>query len=171
MITVRSPRGFALVELMTVLAVMGVILGLVAAMLSCLFRLDHVAREDIALADTLTALELQLRRDVHRASDVHLVDNVAELECGERTIVWKSADAGVTREAYEVEEIHSRERWSLPAPYQIAWSVREFDGHQWLTLKLAAVKRKDNRYAPTRREIAFTSAVGRYRHPAMEDKR
>jgi hypothetical protein len=161
-------KGTSLVEMMTVLVVMSLVFGLAGTVLSCLFSLDHIAREDIAFTDTLTALELQLRRDAHESSAVQIVDGVAQCERGGQKIQWTRTNDALLREASQDGEITSRERWSFPTPYEAAWSVQESEGHSWLTLKLSAAAAKDKHFVRTDRGIAIVAEIGRFAQASRE---
>jgi type II secretory pathway component PulJ len=156
-----AARGVSLIELLVVLWVTGLVTTLVTVCLSTFLRMDRAARDDAALAGTLTALELQLRRDLHAATAAQIDGQTLELEIGEQQIVWQPDGAGFKREVYQ-GLVQARERWSFPSAREATWSQQELDGRIWLTLDLNLASRNDNRFVPPQRKVSIVGELGRH---------
>lgn len=72
-------RGFSLLELMVVIALLGVVMAIGGQVLTALFRLQRQALADIDQRRTLSALAMRLREDAHAAKEARLIDE-AKLE-------------------------------------------------------------------------------------------
>jgi len=162
--TVR--RAYSLVELMTVLAVMGVLLPLVAGTFAAMYRLDASIRRDMAFTDSLTTLELQLRRDAHDARGIEQRDvGISLAMTGDEAIEWKASAGVISRERIVEGSVKQREQWPLPRDYMATWSSEKTDDRDWLKLTLTSEGKRQDHLA---RSIVITSEVRRF--PSAIDK-
>jgi len=65
---VRRSRGYSLIEMLTVIALLGVVIGLVGVMSISLRRSERATHADMAEDMTYLRLSRDFRRDVHRAT-------------------------------------------------------------------------------------------------------
>jgi prepilin-type N-terminal cleavage/methylation domain-containing protein len=93
----KSRRGFSIVELMVVLAVMGAILAATVALMHFVFQMDAEVRQRTHTVATVSRLADQFRRDVHQArgEPVAADHRAAEFHLPGGTIVkWRTDDQG-----------------------------------------------------------------------------
>jgi prepilin-type N-terminal cleavage/methylation domain-containing protein len=96
-------RGFTLVELLTVIVCLTVLLGISAALIHALVRVDRSSRTRLADANGLGRLAREFKRDVHGATAIELSEDKtsARLRLPERNVEYRveGTDLVVVREA------------------------------------------------------------------------
>ena|SRR5688572_2243455 len=123
-------RGFSLLEMMVVIALLGVVMAIGGQVLTALFRLQRQSLADIDQRRTLSALAMRLREDAHAASEARLVD--AE------KLQLVGSGGQITEYAVEESQLHSRvlrgdvverrESFRLPRTSALKLEIERSDG-------------------------------------------
>ena len=109
-------RGFSLLELMVVVALLGVVMAIGGQVLTALFRLQRQSLADIDQRRTLSALALRLREDAHAASESRLVD-ATKLQLvggGGQVIEYAIEGSQIDCRVLQGDQIVRRESFRLP---------------------------------------------------------
>jgi prepilin-type N-terminal cleavage/methylation domain-containing protein len=129
----KHRRGYTLVEMMTVIAVLGAFMALIGTTITTLVQLDATARREIGLSQAMGVWELQLREDIHQASEVRLDGGLVKLRPdATHTVQWEATATQMVRQLWEADTIITEERWPLPQGYAASWQIN----HQMLQFSL-----------------------------------
>ena len=126
-------RGFSLLELMVVVALLGVVMAIGGQVLTALFRLQRQSLADIDQRRTLAALATRLREDAHAALESRLVDSAKLQLIGSGGLIMEYAIEGsrIDCRVLRGDQIVRRESFRLPRTSALALEVdagSEVDG-------------------------------------------
>lgn len=162
-------RGTSLVEMMIVLAVLGVVAAIATNVLGTLFRASAQWQADSASGHALDQLELSLRDNVHAAIQAEVDDNRLSLSLSnDEQVVYTALTGEVTQERIHTdndgEQIVARDRFPLPRGRKLMWRTEEQNDIDWLYVELPplAADSTSSARSPLRLEIR----VGRHTTPA-----
>jgi prepilin-type N-terminal cleavage/methylation domain-containing protein len=127
-------RGYSLVEMLVVMAILGSFMTLIGLTFATVMHLDNDARRELATNHALAAGEFQLRDDLHAAQEAWLAEGTLKLRPdATHSIVWTSRGAALVRQLWEADQLITEERWPLPPDHAIAWQREE----NWIELTIA----------------------------------
>jgi prepilin-type N-terminal cleavage/methylation domain-containing protein len=140
----RMTRGFALIEMLTVIALVGTVAGLVGVVSHSLLRAERTSRAELAAEMTYLRLSRDFRRDVHRASEVQKIPDESDPKstAGIRLIVadgpaveYRSADLVVSRSVDRDGAANSSERYDLRLKDAPTFETNDGDGGPIVSLR------------------------------------
>lgn len=140
----RVTRGFSLIEMFTVIALLGTAMGLIGVTSHSLLRSERTSRAELAAEMTYLRLSRDFRRDVHRASEVQKVPGKSDPKstAGIRLIVadgppveYRSADLVVSRSVDRDGAADSSERYDLRLKDSPTFETTDGDGGPIVSLR------------------------------------
>ena len=163
-------HGYALIECLTVIAMVGVTLGTIATTLHAMYRTDRGLREQLAFCSQVDRLASQLRGDAHQASSatVRAGDGekgeatiLALVLPGERTVEYSLKPPVIERAVRRGQIIEHRESHRLLGSATAQWHME--DGRAAplvsLDLKLRANRLGDRAFTKSYRISATLRVV------------
>ena len=130
----RTARGITLLELLVVIALVGVIMSAVATCLHSMYRANRRTRESMAGRSALVRLSQRFRADAHSAVDVVVKDQataeppsiVFSRPAGE-TIEYRFEQPDVQRIVRKYVKDAHRDAFRLPRRTQVEWQTAAGD--------------------------------------------
>jgi|GEM_PF-5577301 len=130
--TRQQLAGYSLIEMVTVIALFGVVMLACGLMMHALLKVDRLSRQEESLSLSLTELTHRFRRDVHRAATSSLSEEpqTLTLELGSgHSIRYQQANHQVQVQQITQGEVTSHEIFRLPGcglrwealPNQAGW--------------------------------------------------
>jgi type II secretory pathway component PulJ len=125
----KSPPGFTLIEMITVISLSSFVLVSVAMAISSLHRLNRKLRDDLPAAANVTRLGLQFRSDVHASQQIEIVSKdpaspLLRFTLGNnRTIEYSSDQNRISRIVQNGGQTERREEFVLPPQSEFRFSI------------------------------------------------
>jgi hypothetical protein len=147
-----------------------IVIGLCAAMLHVLLRLDRTARSHLVETTTIGRLARQFRQDVHAARDANrgAAGNgpAAKLELvfsGDRSVTYEMRDGSLLRREHHGNTAGRLEAYGLPFCREALFVMQAQDSEVWVQLRLR--RGPESRIASgasgPRQDLAIDARVGR----------
>ncbi len=121
----KKRPAYSLVEMMVVIALMGVVASIAAVCLHGLYRVDRGAREDFERRRTMVRLSVQFRSDAHLASEATVDAGSDETRAivftqpPDRTIEYRAESNGIKRIVHQSQQIVHQDVFRLPGVREI----------------------------------------------------
>ncbi|MBI1347599.1 hypothetical protein GC163_15065 [bacterium] len=112
-----SRAAVSLIEIVTVIALMGTVIMACGLMMHGLLTMDRTARREDELMRAITELSHQFRRDVHQATQWQLSDDQQTFTLAvpeQQTVVYQLAEGDVTITRTAADQMRQREEFHLP---------------------------------------------------------
>lgn len=164
----RRVRGFTLIEVLTVVAVLSMLLSLVAVSLATLLQVGQNSAERLAWQSTWHRLTLEFRADAHAAREATVLGDAANAlqlkSVGDTTIVYEIENNAVKRTAKRDDAIVASEFYLLPEETRAVISLT--DGPYGRLATIALGKRGDGDH-----EHAFTRPLSVEAYVGLDQRR
>ena len=167
----RRRAGVTLIEMLVVIALTGVLLGLIGMMMNLLLRADKSGRDALSSSLNASRLSESFRHDVHLARAADLLPPPAEgtpstgvvLRRDDGTTVqYRTAGDVIEREQKTGDDVKARDRFPLGAGSRPGFSRETADDLPFLSLHLgpAGEARRGTLTARLGRDLRFRSKGG-----------
>lgn len=161
-----TSAGYSLIEMVTVISLMGVVMLACALMIHTLLKVEQVTRRDELLSLTVNEVVHRFRHDVHRAELGTLSPDMRELSLSlgqGHVVVYQLEEQKITVREEIGDEVARREVYQLPG-CQMSWESQVRPAGWKLQLKRPAVS-LTTKNLPEEREIHFDifALTSRYR--------
>lgn len=128
-------RGFTLMEMVVVMAMLAMILMISSQILLNMWRTNAVLREQRLAAYNVARLSRQIREDAHAAADVVAGDN-CEFASQERRVIYSAGLAHIARVEYRHDKVVARETFAVASQSSVSFRQREVAGRVFIQLEI-----------------------------------
>ena len=158
----RFPRpGFALIELLTTIAVLTILLGMAAGLIKLLLKLDQSGREAIVTASDQARLARTWRDDAHHAASANPLkidgDRLVFPGLEGQTIAYSIRPHDVLRELSRGDKVQRRELYRRPLHTAVRFETSTEAGRPLASI----IFQPDSTRNPTGRSERIDAEVGR----------
>lgn len=121
----RKRPAYSLVEMMVVIALLGVVASIAAVCLHGLYRVDRGAREDCERRRSMVRLSVQFRSDAHLATEAAVgvggdeTRAIVFTQPPDRTIEYRAESNGIKRIVRQSQKIVHQDVFRLPGVRKI----------------------------------------------------
>jgi len=158
----RRRPGYALIELLVVMTVVGVMLGLCAGTIHLLMKLDRVGRSASDEAADMARLGRDFRADAHASTATEPAgispDGLTLALAEGRTVEYQARPGDFLRTVREGEKVRHREQYRRPARSAVRFEVSR-DGPAPI-VSILIVREPGGRDGSPGRDVRIDSALG-----------